>query len=152
VIERVAKVLAVIVGAIILYVGAQYAGAAWKARRPADMPANSVWIDAPALPFVYYHGWWFGCWIDRDGKSNRCRLWGGGLQQPVVYEGLYVSCDTKLSVPVNELQLIPPKDTMEMWVGGSGISAPIALLSNGKVLRPVEVPDGCEQYQKLIHR
>jgi hypothetical protein len=151
-IERLAKISALIVGAIVFYIGASLAHERWQARRPADMPVDSVWIDAPAVPFAYYHGWWFGCWIDRDGKSNRCRLWGGGLKQPVVYEGLYVSCQTKKPVPLKELTLIPPKDSMYMWVGDNGISAPIAFLTKGNFLTPVEVPDGCEQYQKLVHR
>ena len=47
--------------------------------RPRNMPRDSVWIHAPSLPFEWHHGWWFGCWIDADGRSNRCRLWGSGL-------------------------------------------------------------------------
>lgn len=152
-VQRVGKILAVIVSVIVLYIGASIAQAAWKARRPADMPANSVWIEAPPVSFGYFRGWWFGCSIDRDGKSDRCRLWNGNLQQPIVYEGLYVSCETKLPVPANELQVIPPRDSFYMWVGdGKGINAPVALLANGKVLTPVEVSDGCEQFQKEMRR
>lgn len=119
---------------------------AWQARRPSDMPRNSIWIDAPALPFSYYHGWWFGCWIDSDGRSNRCKLWGsGGLQ--TVYEGIYVSCDSKAPVQGNELQLSAPADSMGMWAGNSepSIFAPAAFLANGKVLVPVEALHDCEK-------
>jgi hypothetical protein len=119
----------------------------WQARRPSDMPRNSVWIDAPALPFSFYHGWWFGCWIDADHKSNRCRLWGsGGLQ--TVYEGLYVSCDSKVPVQRDELQLSAPADSMGMWVGNSerSIFAPAAFLANGKVLVPVEALSDCQKF------
>lgn len=152
-VERLAKIIAAIFGIIILYIGGWYAKTAWNARRPSDMPADSVWIDAPAVPFVYYHGGWFGCWIDRDGKSNRCRLWDGNSDQPLWYEGLYVSCETKLPVPANELHVISPKDWGYMWVGdGHGNDAPVALLANGKVLTPVEIPQGCEHYWKQMHR
>ncbi len=152
-VERLAKIIAAIFGVIILYIGAWYAYTAWKARLPSDMPADSVWIEAPTLPFSYKNGWWFGCWMDRDGKSNRCRLLSAGADGPV-YEGLYSSCDTKLPVPGNELHVIPPPtSSFDMWVGnGHGINAPIALLANGKVLTPVEVPQGCEQYQKQFQK
>ncbi len=120
----------------------------WQARRPSYMPRNSVWIDAPALPFSFYHGWWFGCWIDADHKSNRCRLWGsGGLQ--TVYEGLYVPCDSKVPVQRDELQLSAPADSMGMWVGNSehSIFAPAAFLANGKVLVPVEALSDCQKFR-----
>jgi hypothetical protein len=121
----------------------------WQARRPSDMPRNSVWIDAPALPFSFYHGWWFGCWIDSDNKSNRCRLWGsGGLQ--TVFEGLYVSCDSNAPVQRDELQLSAPADSMGMWVGNSerSIFAPAAFLANGKILVPFEAISDCEKFRK----
>jgi hypothetical protein len=116
----------------------------WQARRPSDMPRNSVWIEAPALPFSFYHGWWFGCWIDSDGKSNRCKLSSAGT---TVYEGLYVSCDGKAPVQREELQLSAPPDSMGMWVGTSerSIFAPAAFLKNGKVLVPIEDLSDCEK-------
>ena len=118
----------------------------WQARRPSDMPRNSVWIDAPALPFSYYHGWWFGCWIDSDGKSSRCKLSSAGT---TVYEGLYVSCDSTAPVQEYELQLSAPADSMGMWVGNSerSIFAPAAFLKNGKVLVPVEALHDCEKFR-----
>ena len=116
----------------------------WQARRPSDMPRNSVWIDAPALPFSFYHGWWFGCWIDSDHKSNRCRLSSAGT---AVYEGLYVSCDGQAPVQREELQLSAPPDSVGRWVGTSerSIFAPAAFLTNGKVLVPVEDLRDCEK-------
>ena len=105
--RRRTKGVLYLLGFIGFLIGLLVVRPAWQARRPLDMPRNSVWIDAPALPFSFYHGWWFGCWIDSDGRSNRCRLWGsGGLQ--TVYEGLYVSCDSKAPVQGNELQLSAP--------------------------------------------
>src|SRR5437763_10008013 len=43
-------------------------------RRPKNMPQNAVWIDAPALPFSWHHGWWFGCDTPSSGTANYCRL------------------------------------------------------------------------------
>src|SRR3984885_4698478 len=115
------------------------------------MPADSVWIDAPALSFSWHHGWWLGCWIDSDGHSNRCRLWAYGLDKPIVYEGLYISCDTNSPVPANKLKVkVPPAKSADMWVGlnQSGGNAPAAFLQNGKYLVPVTAPHGCEDINK----
>jgi hypothetical protein len=147
--KRRTKGVLYLLGFIALLIGLLVVRPAWQARRPSDIPRNSVWIDAPALPFSFYHGWWFGCWIDSDGKSNRCRLWSAGLQEPIVYEGLYVSCDSRTPVQRDELQLSSPADSMGMWVGNSerSIFAPAAFLTNGKVLVPVEALRDCEKFR-----
>jgi len=144
--KRRTKGVFYLLGFIAFLIGLLVVRPMWQARRPSDMPRSSIWIDAPALPFSFYHGWWFGCWIDSDHKSDRCRLWGsGGLQ--TVYEGLYVSCDSKAPVERDELQLIAPADSMGMWVGNSerSIFAPAAFLANGKVLVPAEALNGCQK-------
>jgi hypothetical protein len=139
-----------LLGFIAFLIGLLVGRPVWQARRPSDMPPTSVWIDAPALPFSFYHGWWFGCWIDSDGRSNRCRLSSAGAQEPTVYEGLYVSCDSKLPVQGDELQLSAPADSMGMWVGYSegNVFAPAAFLKNGKVLVPVEALRDCEKVRQ----
>ena len=122
--------------------------------RPSDMPKDSVWIHAPSLPFEWHHGWWFGCWIDSDGHSDRCRLWGAGLTNPIVYEGRYISCVDNLPVPASELKLNAPQDSFQMWVhsdAGQPIS-PAAFLQNGKFLVPVEASQSCEQMNKHLAR
>jgi hypothetical protein len=45
-------------------------------RRPKDMPRNDVWIDAPALPISWHHGWWFGYDTPSSGTAGYCRLVG----------------------------------------------------------------------------
>ena len=144
--KRRTKGVLYVFGFIGFLVGLLVGRPVWQARGPSDMPANSIWIDAPALPFSFYHGWWFGCWVDSDLKSNRCRLWGsGGLQ--TVYEGLYVSCDERSPVPADELQLNAPADSTDMWVGYSedNVFAPAAFLRNGKILVPTEAPGACKE-------
>src|SRR5215472_5726090 len=113
--------------------------------RPKMMPQNSVWIDAPSLPFSWHHGWWFGCWIDSDGHSDRCRLWNAPLESPV-YEGQYVSCETHSPVAANHLILKAPSDSAQMWVrvASADLLAPAAFLQNGNFLVPVDAPRGCE--------
>lgn len=134
---------------LFLLIGGCIGHLAWQARHPADMPSNSVWIDAPAVPFGFYRGWWLGCWIDSDGKSDKCELWGsGGLK--TVYEGICISCDTKLPVPVQELHLRAPDESANMWVGDSEgtIFAPAAFLTNGKILVPIQIPASCQKFQQ----
>jgi hypothetical protein len=137
-------ILAAIV--ILLWWGAQ------PSKRSRNMPADSVWIAAPNLPFSWHHGWWFGCWIDSDGYSNRCRLWAEGLD--VVYEGQYVSCDSNSPVPARELKIRAPADSMHMWVATNsnheGDIALAAFLGNGKFLVPVSSPDGCKRIKGQI--
>jgi hypothetical protein len=132
---------------ILLWWGAQ------SSKRPDDMPADSVWIDASALSFSWHCGWWFGCWIDSDGHSNRCRLWAYGSDKPIVYEGLYVSCDSNSPVPAGELKIkVPPDKSSHMWIGlnQSGEIAPAAFLQNGKNLVPVKAPNGCEDLKRNL--
>jgi|ERR1700674_3291122 hypothetical protein len=147
--KRRTKGVLYLLGFIAFLIGLLLVRPKWQARRPSDMPRNSVWIDAPAVPFGFYHGWWFGCWIDSDHKSNRCKLWGsGGLQ--TVYEGRYISCDEGSPVHADELQLTAPKDSSEMWVGYSegNVFAPAAFLRDGKILVPIEAPRACEELRE----
>src|ERR1700744_2099644 len=76
-------------------------------RLPSSMPRDSVWIPGMPLPISWHRGWWFGCWIDTDGHSNRCRLY----DKQVLYDDLYVSCDDKAPVRPSELKLKPPPDS-----------------------------------------
>jgi hypothetical protein len=115
------------------------------AARPKSMPVESVWIEAPTLPFSWHHGWWFGCWIDTDGKSDICQLWGSGMKDPVVFEGQYVSCEDHFPISTHELKLKAPPDSFQMWVSVSSGIAPAAFLQNGKHLVPVGSPHGCQQ-------
>lgn len=141
--RRAAKVGLFAMGAIILWVGISIGRLAWQARRPADMPSGSIWIDAPPAPFGFYRGWWLGCWIDSDRVSNRCRLWGsGGLG--IVYEGTYISCDQRLPVTADQLQLSPEAEVH--WLPG-GIPGAFVDLTNGKILVPSTAPTACQSIE-----
>jgi hypothetical protein len=127
----------------------------WGAQpspRPGTMPADSVWIAAPSLPVSWHHGWWFGCWIDSDGHSNRCRLWTARFEKRVEFEGQYVSCQTHSPVPANELKLKAPVELTDMWVvvPTEKLFAPAAFLKNGNYLVPVDSIHGCEQVQQNL--
>jgi len=125
----------------ILYMASCLGYEALEARRPEDMPANSIWIDAPAVPFGFYHGWWEGCWLTSDQTANYCRLYGPALHPPVVYEGRFMPCGTPTSVPLNELTLKPPAGSAEMWI----FPGFVAFLKNGRILVPVENLKDCRK-------
>src|SRR5215472_16680419 len=82
-------------------------------RRPKDMPKNAVWINAPALPISWHHGWWFGCEMASSQTSNYCRLVRNDGNE--VYGGDYLPCRTSAAIPENEIHLVPPRDSAEMW-------------------------------------
>jgi hypothetical protein len=128
------------VGWLVVLVGIPLSLAAYRARRPSDMPANSIWIDAPAVPFGFYRGWWLGCWDDGQ-HANRCRLYSGSLNPPVVYEGRYLPCEGKSPIPPAELNLKAPVDSSEMWV----FPGVIVFLQDGRLLVPVENFGDCDK-------
>jgi hypothetical protein len=115
---------------------------AFRARRPAEMPAaNTAWIDAPAVPFGYYHGWWLGCWVEPDRQANRCRLYGPALHPPTVYEGRYLAREGKSPVPVSELKIRPFRDSADMWLRPNfGVAV---VLQDGRLLLPAENYEEC---------
>jgi len=128
-------------GWLVALVGIPLVVTAYRARRPADMPAEStLWVDAPSVPFGFYHGWWLGCWVDSDQHSNRCRLYGPALHPPVVYEGRFLSCDGPSPVPVEALRVKPFSDSADMWVRPNGMAV---ILRDGRVLVPAESYGDC---------
>jgi hypothetical protein len=127
---------------------------AWQARRPSDMPHNSIWIEAPAVPLGFYRGWWLGCWIDSDHISNRCRFWSsGGLG--VVYEGR--SIFTGLRIPESacwtgpysssEMHLTPHRTLDWLWTSLTGMTAVRVFV--GLMIRPGEFEDGGYPWYRL---
>jgi hypothetical protein len=136
-------------GGLVMLVGLSIAWKAFQARRPSDMPATSIWIDAPAVPFGFYHGWWLGCWVDSDQQSNRCRLYGPSLKQPVVYEGRYIPCEGETPVPSSELQLRAPS-SMIWTLDSKKEMAPPAWLQNGKILVPLGAKADCEKIRAQL--
>ena len=139
---RVGRLLILItLGWAVVLVGIPLGLAAYRARRPADMQAaNTAWVNAPAVPFGFYHGWWLGCWVDPDQQSNRCRLYGPGLNPPTVYEGRYLPCEGKSPVPVSELKIRPLNDSVDMWLRPKGVAV---LLQDGRLLVPAENYEDC---------
>jgi hypothetical protein len=121
---------------------------AFEARRPKDMPLNSIWIDAPAVPFGFYRGWWQGCWVEPDQQANRCRLYGPGLRPSVVYEGRFTPCEGTSPIPMGELKLKPPSDSSDMWI----FPRFLVFLQDGRLLVPVENAQDCPKIrQRLEH-
>jgi hypothetical protein len=119
-------------------------------RRPKDMPQNAVWIDAPALPISWHHGWWFGCDLAPSGTANYCRLvMANGAE---VYAGEYLPCESKVPFPVSTKELAPPHN-VEMWISDKRLKtlAPVGALENGDLLLPVDVLDRCDKFKQSGH-
>jgi hypothetical protein len=133
--------ITMLVGVAVLLVAASIGYSAFQARRPADMPAGSVWIEAPAVPFSFYHGWWQGCWVEADQKANHCRLYGPGLHPPTVYEGRFLPCGQTSPIPANELILRPPTSSESMW----RFPRFVVFLQDGRLLVPVENLGDCQK-------
>ena len=118
-------------------------------RRPKDMPQNAVWIDAPALPISWHHGWWFGCDLAPSGTANYCRLEMANGED--VYAGEYLPCGSKLPVPVSTRELVPPPHNVEVWIADDRLKtlAPIGALQDGDLLLPVVVLDRCDKLKSI---
>jgi hypothetical protein len=117
-------------------------------RRPKDMPQNAVWIDAPALPISWHHGWWFGCDLARSGTANYCRLVMENGEE--VYAGEYLPCGSRVPLPVSAKELVPPARNVEMWIADKRLKAlaPVGALQNGDLLLPVVVLDRCDKFKE----
>jgi len=124
-----------------------FAYTAFQARRPKDIP-NAIWINAPAVPFGYYHGWWEGCWMESDLRSNHCRLYGPGLNPAIVYEGRFMPCDGNQPVPMADLKLKPPHDSSDMWV----LPGFVVFLENGRILVPIDKANECTNIRERLEK
>jgi hypothetical protein len=120
-------------------------------RRPKNMPENAIWIDAPALPISWHHGWWFGCDIASSGMANYCRLVTASGEE--VYAGEYLACSLKSAMRVSDMKLVPPPAYVGMWIADERLTelAPIGALRNGDLLLPVVTLDRCDKF-KSTHR
>lgn len=137
--------LVMFVGLPLLTVASWIAYSAFQARRPNDLP-NAIWIDAPAVPLGFYRGWWEGCWLERDGRTDHCRLSARDLNPPVVYEGRFVPCDGGAPIPTNELKLRTPHDSAHMWI----FPRFLVFLKDGRILVPVENLGDCSKIREHL--
>ena len=110
------RVTCVFIAAVVFWLagGMHWLNKAIPPRQPKFMPKNSVWIDAPALPISWHHGWWFGCDMVSSGSANYCRLIRGDGEQ--VYAGEYLPCSTDSAVAEANIHLVPPADSSGMWL------------------------------------
>jgi hypothetical protein len=120
-------------------------------RRPRDMPQNAVWIDAPALPVSWHHGWWFGCELTPSGTANYCRLATANGEE--VYAGEYLPCESKAPLTASTKELAHPPQNVEMWVADKRLTklAPVGALKSGDLLLPVDVLDRCDEFKQSGH-
>lgn len=118
-------------------------------RRPTDMPANSVWVDAPSLPISWHRGWWFGCEVAQSGAANYCRFVNANGEQ--VYAGEYLPCGAKTPLPASTKELVPPPRNEAIWIADKRLNtlAPVGALRNGDLLLPVAVLDRCDKFKQF---
>jgi hypothetical protein len=127
-------------------------------KQPPSMPRNTIWINAPPVPFAAAHGWWFGCEMEATSE-DRCvlvghndRFDGGDGRNEVVSEEIYVSCKTLHPLKTEDIVLRQPPSSMDMWIiktdgteKGGGLT-PVAFLQNGDVLIPATETQQCSKY------
>jgi len=116
-------------------------------RLPKNMPQNSVWVDAPALPISWHNGWWFGCDVAPSGEENYCRLVMASGEE--VYGGEYLPCGSKTPLPVSAEELVPPPHSGAIWIADTRLDklAPVGALRDGNLLLPVAVLDRCDKFK-----
>jgi len=121
-------------------------------QRPKDMPENSVWIDAPALPISWHHGWWFGCDVSSSGTTNYCQL--VDADGHTVSAGEYLPCGGKAPLPALNMHLVPPPDSTGMWIADQRLDglAPIGALRSGGILLPIAALDRCDKIRADMRR
>jgi hypothetical protein len=136
---------AVFVAVPIVLIASCVGYSAFQARRPKDMP-NAIWIDAPAVPFGFYHGWWESCWLESDQQTNHCRLYEPELRPPVVFEGRYMPCEGKSPIQMTELKLRPPARSESMWI----FPGFVAFLEDGRILVPLENVRDCPRILESV--
>jgi hypothetical protein len=105
------------------------------------MPTASIWIDAPALPISWHHGWWFGCAPSASGAADFCRLVKADGEQ--IYAGEYLRCSDGAGVAERDIRLVTPRDSSEMWLFGEGDDGVVGFLDNGDLLVPKSVMRDC---------
>ena len=115
----------------------------FQPRRPQFMPVNSVWIEAPSLPFSWHRGAWFGCGLSQSGTANYCRL--AGTDGKLVCSGEYLSCATHSTVAEKDVHLVPPRDSGEAWVFTERSNCVVGLLADGEILLPATEMDRCAE-------
>lgn len=64
-----------------------------------------------------------------------------------VYAREYLPCRGKSPLPVSAMELVPPPDSVEMWIADKRLTtlAPIGALRSGDFMVPVGVLDRCDK-------
>ena len=117
-------------------------------KRPPFMPTNSVWIDAPSLPFSWHHGWWFGCDLSSSGIANYCRFVGNDGKE--VYAGEYLACGSHVAIPEANIRLTPP-DSSNMWLFRWQSDGIAGFLADGDLLLPAPLHDKCADVKRQLN-
>ena len=88
-----------------------------------------------------------------SGTVNYCRLIRADGEQ--VYAGEYLPCNTNVAIAEAKIRLMPPPDSMEMWLFRWQNDGVIGFLSDGDLLLPAPLKDKCGEVKdklRLAHR
>ena len=115
----------------------------WAGRapaKPANMPANAIYIETAITPFKIgtTPGTWLGCWYDRNDNADHCRLTDekGNMK----LEDTFLPYSGRGSFPQSALTF-DTRRTEHLWTGSyeKGIHVPVIYLANGQMLLPESV-------------
>jgi len=122
----------VFVGAAVLVTTTVLVFLLWEGRkpeRPANLPANAIYIERGVVPFKIRStpGNWVGCWFDEVERVDRCRVTNeNGWQE---FEDVFLPYKDVSPVPERDLKL-DRKRTGTLWFG----RVPVIYLANGEIL------------------
>jgi hypothetical protein len=78
-----------------------------------------------------------------------CRLIRGDGEQ--VYAGEYLPCGTHVAIAEANIRLVPPANSMEMWLFRWQNDGVIGFLSDGNLLIPASLNDKCSEVKDRLH-
>ncbi len=73
-------------------------------------------------------------------QRKLCRLVGGGR---TIFASEYDFCPTGRPMPEEKLNIVPPKDSADMWLFGENAEGVVVFTKNGDILLPVDALSKC---------
>jgi hypothetical protein len=117
-------------------------------KRPANVPANAVWIPGPPVVLdLSRRGDWLGCSV--EGNSNRCVVTQSS--GAVEYDGLFSPMEGHGPVTEEHLRFSAKKSS-DLWVylNQASRNVPVVRLQDGTVLLPVNGYDELKNWLEKL--
>jgi hypothetical protein len=133
---RVIKLIAAIVGTIIVFAVLVLWWTGRPPRRPSALSDSAIHFEGATVPFVFHEtGYWLDCWFDEHVNVDRCKL--TDVKGNALFEDAFRPCDGLPPVPKGDL-VFDTRRTGNTWTGSyeKGIKVPVIYLMNGQILLP----------------